>query len=54
VAGATAYVSHFPCINCAKMLAAAGIRVIKYHTDYRNDPLVTDLLSDAGIVISRL
>jgi dCMP deaminase len=54
VAGATAYISHFPCINCAKVLAAAGIRVIKYHYDYRNDTLVADLLNEAGVVITRL
>jgi dCMP deaminase len=53
VAGATAYISHFPCINCAKVLAAAGVRAIKYHVDYSNDPLVTDLLSDAGVTITR-
>jgi dCMP deaminase len=54
VAGATAYVSHFPCINCAKVLAAAGIRVIKYHHEYRVDALVADLLSEAGVVMTRL
>jgi dCMP deaminase len=54
VAGATAYVSHFPCINCAKVLAAAGIHVVKYHHEYRADPLVSDLLSEAGVVITRL
>jgi dCMP deaminase len=54
VMGATAYVSHFPCINCAKVLAAAGIRVVKYHHEYRVDPLVADLLGEAGVVISRL
>lgn len=54
VAGATAYVSHYPCINCAKVMAAAGIRVIKYHVDYRNDPIVTDLLNEAGVVITRM
>jgi dCMP deaminase len=54
VMGATAYVSHFPCINCAKVLAAAGIRVIKYHHEYRVDSLVSDLLSEAGVVVSRL
>lgn len=53
VHGATLYVSHFPCINCAKIVAAAGIRAIKYHFDYSNDPLVLDLLSEAGITISR-
>ena len=47
--GATAYVTHFPCINCAKILASSGIRVIKYHWDYRNDPLAGDLLQEIGI-----
>ena len=54
VAGSTAYISHFPCISCAKVLAAAGVRVIKYHFDYSNDPLVLDLLADAGVGITRL
>ncbi len=54
VAGATAYVSHFPCIHCAKVLAAAGIRTVKYHFDYKNDPLVADLLGEAGVIVTRL
>jgi dCMP deaminase len=53
VAGSTAYVSHFPCINCAKVLAAAGVRIVKYHVDYSNDPLVADLLADAGVTIAQ-
>ncbi len=53
VAGSTAYISHFPCINCAKVLAAAGIRAVRYHLDYDNDPLVVELLSEAGVVISK-
>ena len=43
-----------PCINCAKILAAAGIADIRYREDYSNDPLVAPLLADAGIRISRL
>jgi len=54
VAGSTAYVSHFPCINCAKVLAAAGVRAVKYHFDYQNDPLVLDLLGDAGVAVAKL
>src|SRR5512137_2855080 len=53
VAGATAYISHFPCISCAKILAAAGVQAIKYHADYGNDPLVLDLLADAGVTIEK-
>ena len=54
VEGCVAYVTHYPCINCAKILAAAGISEIKYHDDYDNDPLVPTLLSGAGVQISKL
>ena len=54
VAGCIAYMTHYPCVNCAKMLAAAGIAEIKYRADYRNDPLVGKLMADAGVSILRL
>lgn len=54
VFGATAYVSHFPCLGCAKLLAAAGVTSIRYHDDYRNDALVLPLLSDAGVEVIQL
>ena len=54
VEGCIAYVTHFPCINCAKILASAGIAGIRYRRDYSNDPLVTPLLTDAGVKILQL
>ncbi len=51
---ATCYITHFPCINCAKILAAAGIRHIRYHWNYRNDPLVPELLAESNVSISQL
>jgi dCMP deaminase len=54
VDGCAAYVTHYPCINCAKILAAAGIRLIKYHTDYRNDPFVAEILREARVTIGKL
>ena len=54
VEGCVAYVTHFPCINCAKILAAAGIAEIKYRADYLNDPLVAPLLTDAGVKVLKL
>jgi len=54
VEGCIAYVTHFPCINCAKILAASGIAEIRYRSDYHNDPLVAPLLADAGIRVTRL
>jgi dCMP deaminase len=52
--GATIYITHFPCINCAKILAATGIRCIKYHRDYRNDDMVQEILSESGVTIHQL
>lgn len=52
--GATIYISHFPCINCAKILAAAGISTIKYHHEYRNDMLVREILTESGVSIEQL
>lgn len=54
VDGCIAYVTHYPCINCAKILAASGIVQIKYRHDYCNDPLVAPLLADAGVQILQL
>jgi dCMP deaminase len=38
--GGTAYITHFPCINCMKILCASGIQNIYYIHDYNNDNLV--------------
>ncbi len=54
VGGCVAYVTHYPCINCAKIIAAAGIRTIKFHSDYRNDELTRDILVEAGVGIVKL
>jgi dCMP deaminase len=54
VEGCVAYVTHFPCINCAKILAAAGLSEIRYRNDYKNDPLVGPLLAEAGVKVTKL
>jgi dCMP deaminase len=54
VEGCVAYVTHYPCINCAKILAAAGIAEIRYRDDYQNDPIVPLLLGEAGVKILKL
>lgn len=35
-----AYITHYPCINCMKIMSASGIRDIRYINDYKNDKLV--------------
>jgi len=48
------YVTHFPCINCFRSIAASNIKEIVYLNDYKNDPIVTILAQDAGILIRQL
>ncbi len=52
--GSVAYVTHYPCVNCAKILAAAGVRTVKYYRDYRNDELVKALLDEAAVEVIQL
>lgn len=37
--GCVAYITHFPCPNCIKMLIASGIKKIYYIHDYNNNYL---------------
>ena len=32
----TAFITHYPCFNCFKLLIASGINEIKYCNDYNN------------------
>ncbi len=51
---ATAYITHYPCINCMKILCASGIKEIKYINDYKNDELVQYFSSISKINIIKL
>ena len=53
VKDAKAYITHYPCINCAKILAAAGIKEIVYLNDYKNDCNVKTLLDNVNISINK-
>ena len=35
-----AYITHYPCINCIKVLCASGIKEVRYINDYKNDEIV--------------
>ena len=49
-----AYITHYPCINCAKILASSGIKTIKYLNDYKNDELISEILKSVNIQIIKL
>ena len=51
---ATAYITHYPCINCMKIMCAAGISEIKYIDDYRNDNMIPYFANLSNISISKL
>jgi len=50
-AGATAYITHYPCIICTRLLIASGIKHIKYVHDYKNDELVGMFTTELGIPV---
>jgi dCMP deaminase len=52
--GAKIYVTHFPCINCFRSIAACEIKEVVYLEDYKNDELVEQLALDSGIKLSKL
>ena len=48
------YVTHYPCINCFRSIAACGIKDIIYLDDYNNNPIVQELANDSKINIKKL
>jgi dCMP deaminase len=49
--GASCYVTHFPCINCAKVLINAGITRLVYSNAYRVDENAMNFLRAGGVEI---
>lgn len=50
----TAYITHYPCVICTRLMLASGISQINYLTDYRNDKLVELLCMQKGVCIEKL
>lgn len=49
-----AYITHYPCFNCMKMLCASGILIIKYINDYNNDTNVLMLSELCNVQILKI
>jgi dCMP deaminase len=49
-----AYITHYPCIICTRLLLASGISHIKYIHDYRNDSLVKEFTEQLSVSIEKL
>jgi dCMP deaminase len=52
--GSKIYVTHYPCINCFRSIAACGIKDVIYLDDYNNNPIVEELAIDSKINIKKL
>jgi dCMP deaminase len=52
--GATAYITHYPCIICTRLMLAAGIHEIKYLYDYKNDELVEIFTKQLCVPVKKL
>ena len=52
--GCTAYVTHYPCIICTRLLLASGIKHVKYLEDYKNDELVPVLTGQLNVLVEKI
>jgi dCMP deaminase len=51
--GATMFVTHAPCLDCAKLIYQSGISSILYRNTYRSDDGIA-FLEKAGVTIERI
>lgn len=51
---ATIYVTHFPCIICAKLIINSNIKEVIYKEDYPGKEEVLELFEEAGIICRQI
>tara|TARA_E500000178_G_scaffold185422_1_gene183609 strand:+ start:2105 stop:2515 length:411 start_codon:yes stop_codon:yes gene_type:complete len=49
-----AYITHYPCIICTRLLLASGIKEIKYIEDYKNDELVNHFCKQKNVNLTKI
>ena len=52
--GCIAYITHYPCIICTRLLLAGGIKKIKYVNDYKNDDLVKKFTEQCNVCVEKV
>lgn len=52
--GAEIYVTHFPCVHCAKAIIQSGIKAVYYATDYKNHEYAIELFKKSNIVVKQV
>lgn len=51
--GTIAYITHYPCITCFKILVASGVREIIYLNDYKNEDYLDRLIQTKNITMRK-
>ena len=51
--GATIFITHAPCLNCAKLIYQSGISTVYYETEYRATEGV-EFLTKSGIAVNKV
>lgn len=49
--GSEIYVTHFPCVNCSKAIAQAGVTKVHYLYDYRISEFAKAIFAQKGIAL---
>ena len=52
-ANATMFITHSPCLDCAKLIYQSGINSVIYRNDYRSSD-GTDFLNKSGVKVEKL
>jgi dCMP deaminase len=51
--GASLFVTHAPCLDCAKLIYQSGINSIYYRNSYRDEKGI-DFLKKAGVIVEKV
>ena len=51
--GSTMFITHAPCVDCAKLIYGAGIKNVYFRTQYRNTDGLT-FLEKCGIIVDQV
>jgi dCMP deaminase len=51
--GATIFITHAPCLDCAKLVFQSGINSVYYRNSYRNDSGI-EFLEKAGVKVEKI
>jgi dCMP deaminase len=51
--GATMFITHSPCLDCAKLIYQSGINSVFYRTSYRSDKGI-EFLEKSGVTVEKL